>query len=41
VGWSFATEVGGFLKTTFDELNIFALFFVCLFVWCCCWNKLK
>jgi hypothetical protein len=32
VGWSFATEVGGFLKATFNELNIFALFvFVCLF----------
>lgn len=31
-------EVGGFLKTTFDEVNIFALF-VSFFVWCC-WNKL-
>jgi hypothetical protein len=32
MGWSFATEVGGFFKTTFNELNIFALFVLgCLF----------
>lgn len=27
VGWSFATEVGGFFFKTFNELNIFAFFF--------------